>query len=321
MMLSRIKLNRFFKTAAVFAAAVILCNQVVWGQDAAGTSLPGEPSEKIEYMTPKQAENQWTILRNLINRKQAILDFVEGREEPQEKPAEAAAEDIFTIVTEDGSTVHYAAGRISGMETSDGTVVDNLILDADGGIVEADVNYADGVSSVIRDGKVREVVDAEGTRFNYDDAGLLTSVEYPNGATVSFAYVKNTAGDVIQTILTDKKKHAQYDTAGKLKKVEYNIGIIADYEDGVLSRITETNGTVYIYEKTTGALSEIHIQGNTCYVEDEKVTSMRFADGTVLSDIQRDEAGHLVDGLIQPTAREKIATIKEILSKIRYADR
>ena len=161
-MLQSRKFKYFIKTISVIVAGIFLCQQIAWAGDLTASPPPQtmstQPTEQLPGTTPEDLIAQQTMQEDLISQKQAIEDFIGASTIPADSaPVSASAlqeptTSTLQIATEDGGTVRYNNDSVNYIEMSDGTVVDNLVLDDSNNIVNADVTNANGTSMIIRGG-------------------------------------------------------------------------------------------------------------------------------------------------------------------------
>ncbi|MEI6862829.1 MAG: hypothetical protein WCK38_00300, partial [Candidatus Omnitrophota bacterium] len=175
-----------------------------------------------------------------------------------ETPQESVNDSVLSVTTASGDVIHYKNGAIDYIEKKDAS--GNIIIikritgldfvDADNNLLNAEIIYPDGTSQIITDGKVVRITKPDGTVFNYNDEERISSIVYPDNSTVTYSYIKDDAGNILETILTDPEKTSYYDNDNKLTKVIFNNGKIIEYDNGILSRAVDTDGTTYLYEST-----------------------------------------------------------------------
>lgn len=103
------------------------------------------------------------------------------------------------------------------------------------------------------------------TTYDYDGAGNLTEVTYPNGDSLSYTY--DTAGRrTAMTYPDDSTVDYSYDGNGRLTAVTHSTGGTASYgydDDGRLLTETLSDGTTRSYQYTDGRLTSYTQNGTT----------------------------------------------------------
>ena len=128
---------------------------------------------------------------------------------------------ILSVTTQDGDIVHYAGSAISSIEKKDGTVLRDLVIDGNNNLLAAEITYIDGTIQIVSNGKVTTIKKPDKTILNYNDDETLASISYPDDKTVTFLYIRDTAGAVIETILTDSGKASYYGSDNNRNQVNY----------------------------------------------------------------------------------------------------
>ncbi|RKY43224.1 MAG: hypothetical protein DRP85_00030 [Candidatus Makaraimicrobium thalassicum] len=312
-----------FKTVAVTVAAIFLWNQIVWAGDLSNytpAGIAGEQySEQLPPTPPGDLATQQTAKGSLISQKQAVEDF------QNTQYLQTRDEAAFSITTEDGSTVYYSDNKIYRIEMPDGTFINNPVLDNENNITGAHIEYTNGTSLVVRESGIVSITDSEGKKFNYSDDGLVESVEYADGKVKDYTYVKDENDNIDQTIVSDNEKRSFYDSKGELRKVEVYNGETVEYKDGILSKITDNSGTVYLYGKTEAGsdgyravLLEIRYKGNIYYIDSGNITAVEFSDGRLIRHFRLDENGSVIDGVIEGTDGKKYTIENKRVKSIEY---
>ncbi len=192
----------------------------------------------------------------------------------------------LSLTTEAGDVIYYIGNTIDRIERADGTILRNIILDANNNLQDADIIYADNTIESVVNKKVIKITKSDGTIFNYDPDETISSVEYPDGKIIVYSYIRSDTGTILETILTDTEKIAHYDSNNRIKKVEFNSGKVVDYESGILSRIRDTDGKIYVFEGT-GSAADYTV----------KLKNVEFEDKNITDPIV-DSEGKLVSGIV-----------------------
>jgi len=313
--MSNSRSNPCLKTISIVVMLLFLWDQVVWAGD-----LPYEPSGEVfhygegadgQFMDPADVSDRQSAQESLIARQQYIEDF--------------SANEV-SVTTGEGDTIFYSSGEITRIEKEDGTVIRDIVLDAEGQLSDADIEYADGTLLTFRGGKKNKAVLADGTVYTYNPDGLIGSIMYPDGNSAVYSYVIDGAGDITCTVLSDPEKNVYYDNGNKLEKVEYHSGKLMEYDNGMLSKITETDGTVYIYGKAAGdggytvSLEKIRYKGNIYNIDGNNIMSIELSDGTVIREFRLDDNGLISSGDIERTDGLKYSIRDGFLAGAEYSD-
>ncbi|UCD55693.1 MAG: hypothetical protein JSV93_02590, partial [Candidatus Omnitrophota bacterium] len=354
------KLKLVFKTCSGLIAGIFLWNQIAWAGDLY-SPIDEFNEQQSQQFAPDYVNNQQTTLEHLVNQKQDIentiniQDLTGSQEEPPseedilnlqgpkgeiadgvvltEPPAEGEAEQplqlepVFSFVTEDGDIIHYADNEIDYIEKKDGTIFWNVVLDENNNLLDADIEYTDGTMQIVRQGKVTKMTLPDGTIYNYNSEELVESIVYPDETSVAYSYLKDEEGNILETILTDSEKITYYDSEERLKKVEFNSGKIIEYNNGVLSKVTDEDGKIYIYEETEEILDNetvytvklkeiIDTKNNIFRLENDNIVEIEYPDSTLIKNFLLDENGYIISGKIEYPDGTKILVengrIKEI---------
>ncbi|MFH1790380.1 MAG: LamG-like jellyroll fold domain-containing protein, partial [Candidatus Omnitrophota bacterium] len=267
--------KNIFKAISAFTAGIFLWNQIAWAGDLAAYSvtqtIADQEKEQAAMFAPSYITAQQNIHESIIGQKQDIESFLytqgsgagSGDEEADEglvlkgpidlsydydtmramfdAQEEAFRRDgaSFTVTTQAGDEVGYRDGAIDRIRLADGTVMRNIVTDGDNNLVDADVLFTDETLQFVRGGRVVKLVKPDGTVFNYNANARVNDIVYPDGTKAICDYEVDTAGKVIETIITDPEKEARYDASGKLKSVVFTSGKRITYTDGFIASITE----------------------------------------------------------------------------------
>jgi len=213
---------------------------------------------------------------------------------------------VISITTATGDTIRYKDGVVFSIDTKDGARLKDVVLDDAGNLLAAEITYADGTIQIVSGGKVIKITKPDGTVFNYNSEERLLSVLYPGGRTESYTYIKDAANALLEIVVSDGEKTAYYTPDGVIKKTVFAAGRTIEYESGRLSKITEEDGRIYIYNSTetdpgeyVAELAEIYYLGNRYIVEDNDVVRIVLSDGTTLTDFELDDNGSIISARIE----------------------
>ncbi|MFH1837352.1 MAG: cysteine peptidase family C39 domain-containing protein, partial [Candidatus Omnitrophota bacterium] len=283
--------NLFLKSISVIVAGIFLFNQVAWCADDLLEVISSKQIENISGLVISETQSSSTILEALMSQKQTIEDFnILNSEQDPYSPQNTE----FCITTEIGDIVSYDNGSLKNIKRSDGTIIKNIILDPEGGLLDADITYADKKEISILEGKLISILDEDGTKFTYNDEGLVEHIEYTDGKSRVYAYEKNDNNEIVQIKVKEADKFLYYGSNDDLQRVEYFNGRTIEYENGNVLRIERGDGTEY-------------------HIKEGKVISIVFADGSVLEEFSLDEEGALLNAIIiRPgSAAERIKYSKD----------
>jgi hypothetical protein len=155
-----------------------------------------------------------TVLIGVIqgNQEFRIDHFTEGSEEK-------TVQEMIRQTNADGVVYHYKMGKITRIEYPDGTSVEDIIEEANGGIFSARITNPDGSSGRITNGTTVEIVRPDGTIWRYESGKLVSRCDvyghtwkYEDGGTDIFVTDSagnerhyDSAGQWIETVSTDGK--------------------------------------------------------------------------------------------------------------------
>ena len=320
----------FFKVTAAIVAAVFFWNQIVWAGDIAVSALDNLNDNQAQTFAPAYLQKQNTLHKDIIDQKQAIEEFgvnqaaltTSGAIEP---PAEEKLDlkgpiggssgeavvatasyiepsvsvsggspiipdpgAIISVTTQAGDIVHYIGSEIDYIECLDGSTLRNLRFGGDGNLLDAYISY--------QDGRTFTVVN-----------GLIASMEYPDHSVVTYTYI-GIPGNITETIVIGLGKTAHYDASGKLTRVEFDNGRLAEYDSGILASVHDIDGHEYIYntaeiqngdvaEYMTSLQTIVDPSGVAYSIENNNVTSVGI-NGFTLSDFDLDSGGSVVNGTV-----------------------
>ncbi|MBU0683772.1 MAG: hypothetical protein KJ864_05740, partial [Candidatus Omnitrophica bacterium] len=232
------KASVFLKVTAVTVTAVFLWNQIVWAGDLTSVALTSQnTADPISQLgAPEVTSTRQTQMESLIEKKQDIENFI-SRTNILKNSSAQISEPTFEITSESGDKIIYADGKIDSIETQDGTVITEIVLNADNSIVDANVIFNDGKELVIKSGNIKSLSLADGTKYTYDNEGLLESIENTDGKVEEFEYKKDIDGSVQETVVKDSEKTVYYDADNNITKTRYKTGKVIEYDAGIISRI------------------------------------------------------------------------------------
>ena len=284
------KVRTPFKIISCLVAGIFLFQQVAWAGDLIDTVLNKQTDAQAQTFAPSYLQNQQAMQESVIGQKQDAENFASsvsavnsassnnkqqssddaslplkgprgGRSASIAKAATASAQvqqqasdsnnPVLSVTTAAGDVINYKNNAIDSVQKKDGTVLTNIVVDANNNLVGARITYKDGTVQIVANGKVSQVTKPDGTLINYNDDESIASVVYPAGTTVNWSYTKDNQGNITQTTLTDPQKTAIYGSDNKLQKVVYNNGETIAYQSGVILSITEADLSVVTFDIKT----------------------------------------------------------------------
>ncbi|MFA6321547.1 MAG: hypothetical protein WCY36_06810, partial [Candidatus Omnitrophota bacterium] len=284
------KIRIIFKVISCLMAGIFLFQQIAWAGDLIETVLTQQAQAQAQTFAPEYLQSQTATAEDLVTMKQSVEDTIAAQsqaasvDETETEDASitlqgasggsaasetsdsvatidvssatsdtSSSEDIpiMSVTTEEGDEIKYKNSVIYEITKKDGTVLSNIVLDADNNLVAADILYVDGTKEVVADGKVKTITSPEGIVYNYNSDELMESVVYADGSITAYSYIKDDDGNIVEIMLTDLDKTVYYDAAGRLKKVIKSDDTVINYQDGMLSSIEKADGSIYVFNKET----------------------------------------------------------------------
>lgn len=332
-----------FKTISALVAGIFFWEQLAFAGDLINAALEQQYKDQSQTFAPSYLQSQQSAAESIISQKQAIENTINTQnllnstntQPPTEETldlkgprggsdsgetasnvvmqtlSEGGATQngaVLSVTTQAGDVIHYKDGQIDSIEKSDGTILQNLTLDENNNLLGAEIIHPDGTTQIIANGKTSQVIKPDGTIFNYNDDELISTIVYPDGRTATCSYVKDGQNNIIETIVADSEKTSRYDSNGRLSKVEFISGKTIEYDNGVLSKAIDTDGTTYLYETTEvteGDITEyvaklktiISVSGVKYHIEDNNINSIELTDKS-LSNFNLDGSGKIINGQI-----------------------
>ncbi|MBI4971766.1 MAG: hypothetical protein HZC17_08050, partial [Candidatus Omnitrophica bacterium] len=165
---------------------------------------------------------------------------------------------LLAVSLADGSEILYENGNIHHIELADKTVIQNVTLDADGKIKDAELFLSDGRKQIVRDGAVLYEFAANGLFTEYAADGSVKRVgesEYYYGADHTWIATADTI--------------ARYNAAGKLAAVIQNDETIRIFDSGIPTKTFKPNDGIKMVDTS-----------NLVFDQDHNVISSTNPDGT-----------------------------------------
>ena len=342
------KFGKAFRIVSAIVAGIFLWNQIAWAGDL--YKIDNFNKEQAQQFAPDYIVKQQAINEGRVEAQQAIDDFlgaqllsdnaisITEKEEPVNLkgprgsggeaaglPSESGIPETrnltvdgtsndaeFSLTTQNGDVIYYQGNAIVKVVTHDGTIFTSIDLYDDNELRNADVEYADGTAALIREGLIDTVTLPDGTIFRYDSDERIESVDYSDGTKAYYEYNSNN-----KTILTDSLNSEErtyvaiYDAENRLEKVEFTeTGKIVEYQNGMLYKVTDTDGKVYTYNNAPGVngiseaeyvvtLAEIEELGIKYKIENNNISYIELSNGVFLKEFNLDDNGHILDGKIE----------------------
>ncbi|MFH1395509.1 MAG: hypothetical protein ABIH09_05070, partial [Candidatus Omnitrophota bacterium] len=298
------KASVFLKVTAVTVTAVFLWNQIVWAGDL--TSTPLSSQNTIDPISPigdsQIVDTRQTQMESLIAKKQDIENFI-SQPNVLTTTYDEISEPCFEIISESGDKIIYVNGKIDSIETYDGMLITDITLNDENALVAAKIKYSDNKELLIQSGKVKSLSLADGTKYTYDNEGLLESIEYIDGRVETFEYKKDIDENVQETILKDNEKSVYYDSENNITKTRYKTGKVIEYDAGIITRIIHEDGTILIYKKLENeeksCLYEIESNGNKYHIENGKISGIEYKYGDILTGVVFNADGKFIEGTVE----------------------
>ena len=340
------KMAILFKTISATVAGIFLWQQVVWSSDLLDTVLQKQSQQQTQTFAPSYLQTQQSVTQSVVDQKQAVEDAINMQTAVNTQPPPAETLDlkgprgggggqtanatmkaattgsptqngsVLSVTTQAGDVINYKDGQIDSIQKSDGTLLKNITLDENNNLLGAEIIHTDGTRQIVANGKTSQIIRPDGTTYNYNDEELVSSILYPDGSTATCSYVKDGQGNIIETILTDSEKTSHYNSNNQLTKVEFSNGKTIEYDNGVLSKAIDTDGTTYLYETTQiteAGVTEyvaklktiISTSGVKYHIDDNNISDIELSDKS-LSNFNLDSSGKIINGEIDYSDNTKV---------------
>jgi len=224
------------------------------------------------------------------------------------------AQQRFITTHPSGLQVQYAGQEAVVARDAEGNLLWEPTLDDYRKVQNGTLLLADGTLQVIRNGQLSRQVDAVGNEAVFRTDGRVDHETAADGTRTDYAYsqtgftrtMHNPNGDLVQ----------EYDAEGRLAREITPEGKTSTYSSGILSAVS-AGGYLYTYSSKTGmdgtitaSLSEARDSaGNKAAFAEGRIATLRFADGTLLTNVQLDPAGKVTAAnvILPDGARQTIA--------------
>ncbi|MDD5422734.1 MAG: hypothetical protein PHT32_04860, partial [Candidatus Omnitrophica bacterium] len=366
----KILTKKWFKGVCVLTAGVFLWDQVLWAGDySINAVMDRQYVEQSNKYAPNYVQSANAIQANVVSTQQAIEDFnaaLQGASSntgmaeeglpikgpipmpviddttmqkilEQIKKIEASmnkgdGEDRDLIVTTAaGDKVYYKGSDIDHVVMVDGTVIRNIVTDTEtGAFLGCQVEYTDGTEVLMADGKVTTVTEPDGTEVRYIDEKVNTITDKDGNLLETYDYCEVDVNNDSVVKVIGGGKTVRYNKNNRLMRVIYDSGKTINYDDGILTDMKDTDGTIYRYGRTVGGtvdnpeytavLKEIMMPDTTVYyINNNTITEIHLPDGRYFTDFTLDGQYRLVSGLIT-CATEGVYTVIKDHYKIEEVD-
>lgn len=288
----------FLKSIATVLVFTILFSQTAWAIDVrqmladAYATFDEEDALRPHGMAASDLQAGQQAQQAAVNQQQAMQDLENLN---------------FSLTTQNGDVLKYIDEKLDSIERPDGTTLKNIVTDAQGNIVEADLKLADGSIQVFQNGQVLGYQTPDGTQIIYENGRVKKTIS-KSGEETLYSYVLNGSA-VTETTLDSPSRTTKYDANGKIKestrksdnqKTIYLNGIIQKIVNGDGTQIQFTSQIVSgdtVVTPQGGTATEYYTdaQGNKFYFVSGNVSKIILADGSTVDGITWDSANK-IDG-------------------------
>ncbi|MFH0771367.1 MAG: hypothetical protein V1933_01965 [Candidatus Omnitrophota bacterium] len=236
--------SKLFRFLSLFLAWTLLFQQILFAVDPS----PIQTNQNNPTFVPMDRAQESK------DRQQALVDKLNDYMNWKASSVSSAAQDDqpaeFRVTTAAGDIITYSGGKIERVQQKDLTVIDKIEFSAEDTISNAVVTYADGTMLLIENGAVRGSLNPAGITTNYRQDGLIESQVAKDGSVSLYSYEFDGTNNLTKTLIISASSIAGYDENSRLKQVTKLDGSTIDYEDGLISSITNSSGAVYLFTKT-----------------------------------------------------------------------
>ncbi len=156
-------------------------------------------------------------------------------------------ENKFSLTTQNGDILHYVGNVLKGVDRPDGTRLNNIVLDANGAIVAADLRLSDGSLQIFGNGAVIGQQAPDGRQVLYEN-GRIQKVIAKDGTETLYSYTFDPQGNVVETVLESASFRSVYDVSGKLVRTVNKTDLSESrFSDGVLDSVLSQDGTKLLF--------------------------------------------------------------------------
>ncbi|MFH0772582.1 MAG: hypothetical protein V1933_08190, partial [Candidatus Omnitrophota bacterium] len=236
--------SKLFRFLSLFLAFTLLFQQILFAIDPS----PIQTNQNNPTFVPiDRAQESKASQQALVDK---LNDYMNWKASSVSSAAQDDQPAKFSVTTAAGDIITYNGDKIERVQHKDGVVIDRIELSAEGTISDAVVTYPDKTMLVIEEGAVKGSLSCDGAATNYGQNGLIESQIAKDGAISLYAYEFGETGNITKILITSASSIAEYDENSRLEKVIKLDGSTIDYEDGLISSITNSSGAIYLFAKT-----------------------------------------------------------------------
>ncbi|MBI5124276.1 MAG: hypothetical protein HZA72_02525, partial [Candidatus Omnitrophica bacterium] len=334
--MEKMRRNLLFKTISLTVTITFLYQQLLWAIDY---GLPVDNEKNLSgFMTADKLSEAQTRQEELIRRLDQYLAWkvASGYNDTEDwtlqrktgatetstttqtqtatsttEPPQTLDPSLLSLTTQTGDVLNYRGQALERVVLNDGTLLENLTLSDTGDILSGIIRYPDGSVFTVEEGRVTSSLSSDGTATHYDINGRIESEVAKDGIVSYYTYEFDEAGNVIKTTVTRPDSITEYGEDLKLQKVTKFDGTIIEYTNGIISKITKSDGSVYVFGRkqvtAPDGTDELVVSlrqykdpnGNLYNYFDDTLTSIELNDGTRVTNIVIGQDGNLKDGTIQ----------------------
>ena len=191
-----------FKTIAGLVACIFLFQQLAWAGDLIDTVLNKQTDAQAQTFAPSYLQNQQSIQQGVVSQQQDAENFannVSAVTTATTNNTQASTDDsslplkgprsggsssgvkaavagqaasttsgstnpVMSVTTAAGDIINYQNNAIFSIQKKDGTVLTNIVVDANNNLTGAQITYTDGTVQIVVNGKVTQVANPDGRR-------------------------------------------------------------------------------------------------------------------------------------------------------------
>lgn len=221
---------------------------------------------------------------------------------------------VLGMQTPDGTQVFYQGGRVDHVISKDGvTTAYSYIKDADGAIIETDLDNPQKTSQYDSNNKLKEVYDKTSQLTSFYSKGIIQKITRPDGAVVQFQSQTVNTDTVLTPFLASGNlyKDAQGDTFYFEGSVVTKV-VLSD--NSILTNLVwNADNTLKSATLTDGA-------GNGWLYNNGAVSQINLSDGCVLKNILWNADNTLKSAVLADTANNQLYYQGSTVSQIVLPD-
>ncbi len=276
------------KSVAVSLILSFSFSQLVWAVDVRQMILDAESSfdqdtRRSGNLTPTNLTTAQTQAQTTVDQQQALQDLQNTN---------------FSLTTKNGDVLQYVGNVLNKVQRPDGTLLNNIQVDANGNITNANLKLSDGSIQIFQNGQVIGYGTPDGNTVVYS-AGQIQQVISKTGIVTNYSYIKDSLGNVIETDLDNTSYTTKYDANNKLKEVYDKVaGSRTTYTNGVIQKTVKSDGSQILYNSAVQPNGDIIVtppnsnsstytdtQGNIFTFISGNVSTIKLKDGSILDSI------------------------------------